>query len=85
MASRIEGDDKHTVASGTRQIVITTIGAALFVIGSAIVSALIAQGWRWDAGLVAVLLIIEGIDCLYAGVTGRNGASPILLAYWPLS
>jgi len=84
MASRIERDDEHPVASGTRQIVITTIGAALLVIGSAIVSALAAQGWDWGVGMVAVLLIIEGIDCFYVGITGRNGASPILLAWWQL-
>jgi hypothetical protein len=84
MAPRIERDDEHPVASETRQSAIMAIGAALLVIGSAIVSALAAQGWRWDVGMLAVLLIVEGIDCLYVGITGRNGASPILFAWWPM-
>jgi len=36
MASRLERDHERSVPSGTRQIAITTIGAALLVIGSAI-------------------------------------------------
>ena len=83
MAPRIQRDDEHPVASGTRQSAVTAIGALLVVIGSAIVSTLAAQGWSWGLGFVAVLLIIEGVDCLYVGITGRNGAVPILLAWWP--
>jgi hypothetical protein len=84
MAPRIERDDEHPGASGSRQSGVIAMGAALIVIGSAIVSALASQGWRWGVGIVAVLLIIEGIDCLYVGITGRNGATPILLAWWPM-
>jgi hypothetical protein len=82
MAPHLDRDHERPVASGTKQIAITAIGAALLVVGSAIVSALAAQGWRWDVGMLAVLLIVEGIDCLYVGITGRNGASPVLLAWW---
>jgi len=84
MPPRIERDDEQPVASGSRQSVMTAIGAALLVIGGDLVWALAAQGWGWGVGVVAVLLIIEGIDCLYVGITGRNGASPILLAWWPM-
>ena len=83
MASHLDRDDERPAASGTKQIAITAIGASLLVIGSAIASALAAQGWRWGIGVLAMLLIIEEIDCLYVGITGRNGASPALLVWWP--
>ena len=84
MPSRIERDDERPVASESRQSVVTPIGAGLLVIGGGIIWALAVQGWGWGVGTVAILLIIEGIDCLYVGITGRNGASPLLLAWWPL-
>ncbi len=82
MASHLDGDRERPAASGTRQIVVTAVGAALVAIGSAIASALVALGWRWGLGVISVVLILEGIDCLYVGITGRNGASPALFVWW---
>ncbi len=83
MTLRSDGEDEDLAVSGTRRTVVTTIGTGLIVFGSAILSFLLSEGWNWPVGLVTVLLIIEGIDCLYVGITGRNGASPLLLAWWP--
>lgn len=77
---RDRGPDRPA-ASGTRQIVVTAIGAALVSIGSAIALHLAAQGWSWGLGILALVLLLEGIDCLYVGITGRNGASPALLVW----
>ena len=83
MASHLDGGQDRPPASGSRQIAVTVIGAALVAIGSAIASNLAAQGWRWGLGVFAVLMIVEGIDCLYTGITGRNGGSPALITWWP--
>ena len=73
-------DDSKTLRS--RQTVVTVIGAALVVVGSGVFSQSLYQGWNWGIRAVAVLLVVEGIDCLYSGLTGRNGATPILFVFW---
>ncbi len=82
MGTHRDRDQERPAASGIRQIAVTTIGAALVAIGSAIALSLAAQGWHWGLGVLSVVLIVEGIDCLYVGITGRNGMSPALLTWW---
>lgn len=82
MALHLDGDYERPTASGKRQIAVTALGAALVAIGSALAWALTAEGWSWGLGLLSAVLIIEGIDCLYVGITGRNGASPALFVLW---
>lgn len=83
MAQHVGDDDETVVSSGMSRTAVTSVGTGLIVFGSGLLSFLLSQGWSWLIGILAFLLIIEGIDCLFAGITGRNGASPILLAWWP--
>ncbi|HLA14427.1 MAG TPA: hypothetical protein VJZ25_05330 [Gemmatimonadaceae bacterium] len=66
-----------------RQTAVTIIGAALVAVGCALALHLVSVGWSWGLGILAVFLIVEGLDCLYAGITGREGATPALFLLWP--
>ena len=66
-----------------QQTVLTVLGTALVAIGWAIGSHLFSQGWSWSLGILSGLLILVGLDCLYAGITGREGITPYLLFLWP--
>jgi hypothetical protein len=61
----------------------TVIGAASLAVGCAIGLHLLSAGWSWGLGILAIFLIIAGLDCLYAGITGREGFTSTLLANLP--
>jgi hypothetical protein len=66
-----------------RQTVVTVLGAAFLAVGCAIGIHLVSAGWSWGLGILAIFLILEGLDCLYAGITGRDGITPAFLTTWP--
>ena len=67
----------------TQQTIVTVIGAALLAVGCAIGVHLLSAGWSWGLGILAIFLIIAGLDFLYAGITGREGVTPALFTNWP--
>jgi len=66
-----------------RQTIVTVIGAVFLAVGCAIGFHLFAAGWSWGLGILAIFLIVAGVDCLYTGITDRDGVTSALLTSWP--
>ena len=63
---------------------IVGIGAVLVVAGSAIITTLVStSSWSWPLGLFAILLVIEGLDCVFFGAGNRDRSVPVLFLWWP--
>jgi hypothetical protein len=77
-AVRKAQDSARRLASTSKHALATAIGAALIIGGSAIVSTLVSTSWNSPVGLFAILMILEGIDCLFFALTKHDRSAPIL-------
>jgi hypothetical protein len=59
-----------------QQLSVMIIGGILVALGGYGTFFLIVEGFRWEVAAISAFLILEGCDCLYAGVSGRNGGGP---------
>ena len=78
--------EEHTTRpriSVPRQLSITFVGAVMLGLGLWVGWVLRAAGWHWGWGMFSAMLILEGIDFLHAGLTGRNGGWPFSLFWLP--
>jgi hypothetical protein len=83
MGLRADEDPEPRPTSRSKHGLVMAIGAVLVLIGSAIISTLVSTSWNWPIGVFAILLIIEGLDCLFFALTEHDRTAPILLLWWP--
>jgi uncharacterized membrane protein HdeD (DUF308 family) len=62
---------------------VVAVGAVLVVAGSAIMTTLVSTSWNWALGVFALLLIIEGLDCVFFAASDRDRSIPVLFLWWP--
>jgi hypothetical protein len=62
---------------------VVAIGAVLVVAGSAVITTLVSTSWNWTLGVFAILLIIEGLDCVFFAAGNRDRSPPVLFLWWP--
>jgi hypothetical protein len=61
---------------------VVAVGAVLVVAGSAIITTLVSTSWHWALGVFALLLIIEGLDCVFFVGSDRDRSPPVLFLWW---
>ena len=76
-------ETKPRQKSSLNPSLVIAIGAVLVVAGSAIITTLVSTSWNWALGVFALLLIIEGLDCVFFAAGNQDRSVPVLFLWWP--